>query len=68
MLEDRPQLEIFSVTEHHETIAPPPLGVSSKRISPKHAPQYREGGRLMLLSVFGTLNRPRINDAAGESE
>jgi hypothetical protein len=59
--EGRPQLAILSVTENRQAIAPAELGVANKCPSPMQAHELREGGRLMLLSVFEILNRPRIS-------
>jgi hypothetical protein len=60
--EDRPQLGLLSVTEHHQVDSPAELGVDRKCLSPMQAYALRGEGRLKLLSVFEILNHPRIGD------
>ncbi|MGA2537777.1 MAG: hypothetical protein ABSF53_17295 [Terracidiphilus sp.] len=45
----------------HQTTAPVELGVDKESSSSMQPTEFREGGRLMLLSVFETLNGPRID-------
>jgi hypothetical protein len=59
--EDRPQSGILSVTEHHQVDAPADLGIDNRCPSPMQAHEPREGGRLILLSVFEILNQSRIS-------
>jgi hypothetical protein len=61
MPEDRPQLGILSVTEHHPVIAPAELGFDNECPSALQAYELHGGSRLKLLSVFEILNHPRIS-------